>query len=146
MLMCTTTNTTESHKPARMFVCLCVCLQKHFSGEILHNTKFTHTKALRSFPFLGWHMYFNAVSSSLSFYRRAFQKFFLTGSEIYCTERCSAKWDSHLKDNHRSKYSLLLTQEPNILHFCQYAFSWMRISKSSELVKAKAKMLNLLIP
>lgn len=109
-------------------VCVCVRLQKHFSGELVSNSKSSHMKVcytLRSFPFLRWHMYYNTASSSLWAFTKGFSEVLLTGSEIYCTERCGAKRDSHLKDNRCSKDSLLLRQEPSILRVCQYAFRWM---------------------
>lgn len=108
-------------------VYVCLCLQKHFSGELVANSQTSHIKAcytLRSVPFLRWHMYYITMSSSLWAFTKGFSKVLLTGSKVYCTERCSAKWASHLKYNHCSTDSLLLCQEPNILHICQYSFSW----------------------
>lgn len=105
-----------------------LCLPACRSISILSNTKSSLEGPLRSFPFLRWHMYFNTVSSPLWALTKGIFEDATHGSEIYCTERCAAKWDTHLKDNRWPEDSQLLRQDQTSLVFANICIYWMRNS------------------
>lgn len=104
-----------------------ILTQMHVSGEAVSSTKRLTHEGLRHSQIISSSQLTCVLSycgsSSLWAFTKAFSEVLRTGSEIYCAERYDAKWALHLKDNHRSKASLLLCQERKSLCACQYVSS-----------------------
>lgn len=106
-------------------VFMCVCSQKHFSGEVLCNTKSSHVMVVSDNFLSSGDTCIIMLCAHLVGPPLKATDVLRADCEIYCTERYGAKWDSHLKDN-CSKDSLLLRREPKIPRGCQNAFSFSR--------------------
>lgn len=72
--------------------------------------------------------------------KRLFWRCYSLAAKSLVLKEAVPKWDSHLKDNHCSKASLLPRREPNIPRVCQHAHGLMGNSRSSELSQAKVNI------